>query len=628
MMTSPFSKSKFEHDGNHLYFLKRDILQMLDGDVPVLIHGSRGTGKTTLLNSLNWKEQRINKSLSDALVKIEGRKDYVGIYVKVPELKIGAMKRWEGENKALYGCVFSYYLELVWLEELIRSINEMAGKNEIDITPQKEKSFVSAILRKNIISQIVINHPRTFLDLCDYIRNTRKYIEDASLYEEALSDVYNSLGCVGQIGSLGSEICEELTYTIGKNAENVHYKFKICMDECECLSDTQIIVTNTLVRLSRFPVLYVFSFVRKPQDFTTTFIDNITNQKADVVLINLDELRDFKEFSEGVATVRIKDSLKDDSITVSLKAILGEISINSMLSSILDKSVSAPVRELLKMAIKNKRSPFFEFYKNEGLPIYQTYLVDKLNIDIKTSAKEKWEKRAQESKEIRKRMVVAYLSICNEFSQEPIYGSKDMLIGMCDNSIRDFLWQLDEIFKVYGHDIRTFATSTIPISVQNCGIKNSSAKKFQSIPQAPVNSPGGVGRLVYGLASLTRIIQTTSNDLSHLRSSERGRFILKITSSKRDHDLVELVTQSADSGFLRIVNKTDSLIRFRVHTSLAPAFKFSYRGAYYDTRIEAYHLESMLAAKDLNELDSVTKEVAASIYNLGDQKQLTMTELF
>lgn len=628
MMASPFSKSKFEHDGNHLYFIKKDILQMLESDVPILIHGSRGTGKTTLLNSLNWHEQRLNKSLRDALVKIAGQKDYIGIYVKVPELKIGAMRKWEAENKTVYGCVFSYYLELVWLEELIRSINEMAVNKEIAIAPFNEKKIVSSMLSKNIISPIATNTPKTFLDLCDYIRSARRYIEDASLYEEPLNNVYSTLGCVGQVGSLGSEICEELTYAIGKNADDVNYKFKICMDECECLSDIQVIVTNTLVRLSRFPVLYVFSFVRKPEDFSTTFIDNITNQKADIQLINLDELSDFKDFSEGVATVRIKDCLKDNNLKFSLKTILGEISINSMLTTILDKSVSAPVRELLKEAKENKDQPFFEFYRRENLPIYQTYLVDKLKIDIKTNVKEKWKKRAQESKEIRKRMVVAYLSICHEFSQEPIYASKDMLLGMCDNSIRDFLWQLDEIFKAYGRDIRTFATSTIPTSVQHLGIKKSSDKKFHSIPQAPVNSPGGVGRLVYGLATLTRLIQTTSNDLSHLRSSERGRFILKITASKRDQDLVELVTQSADSGFLKIIDKSEDLIRFRVHTSLAPAFKFSYRGAYYDTRIDAYHLESMLAAKDISELDCVTKDVAASIYNLGDQKQLTITGLF
>jgi hypothetical protein len=627
MMASPFSKSKFEHDGNHLYFLNRDILQMLEGDVPILIHGSRGTGKTTLLNSLNWKEQRKNKSLIEALIKIESRKDYIGIYVKVPELKIGAMKKWETEKPDIYKYIFSYYLELVWLEELVRSINSMAVNGEIAISALKEKTFVHAINNGNVISKLATNNPKTFLDLCDSFRCIRKYIEDASLYEEPINNVYSSIGRVEQIGSLGSNICEEITKLIGNNSEGCSYKFKVCMDECECLSETQILVVNTLVRLSRFPVLYVFSFVRKPQDFTTTFVENITNQKADIQLINLDELSNFKDFTEGVATVRIKDGLKDDSIVFSLKTILGQISINSMLTLVLGKSVSSNVRELLKKAEENRNNQFYEFYKDETLPIYQTYLVDKLNINIENSVKEKWQKRAQESKEIRKRMVGAYLSICAEFGQEPIYGSMDMMLGMCDNSIRDFLWQLDEIFKASKRDIKTFATSTVPINIQNAGIKKSSEKKFKSIPQAPVNSPGGVGRLVYGLAKLTSIIQTTSNDLSHLKSSERGIFNLKITNCKRGHNLAELITQGAESGFLRVIETADDIIRFRVHTSLAPAFKFSYRGAYYDTRIEAHHIERMLATQDKNELDLVTKEIATLIYNLGDQKQLTISGL-
>jgi ABC-type lipoprotein export system ATPase subunit len=75
---SPFSKIKFEYYGNHLYFIKKDDLQVLEGDVPIIIYGPRGTGNTTLLNALNWKEHESNHSLVNTLETIGGRRDYLG----------------------------------------------------------------------------------------------------------------------------------------------------------------------------------------------------------------------------------------------------------------------------------------------------------------------------------------------------------------------------------------------------------------------------------------------------------------------------------------------------------------------------------------------------------------------
>ena len=293
-----------------------------------------------------------------------------------------------------------------------------------------------------------------------------------------------------------------------------------------------------------------------------------------------------------------------------------------MLQGILRQSVSPPARALLERAGKNKNVPFYSFYKKEGSPIYQTYLVEKLGIDIDVNQKQKWEKRNQESREIRKRMVSAYLSICKEFNQDPIYRSAEILLGVCDNSIRDFLSNLDEIFHASNCDIDKFITTTVPLYTQDTAIKQSSQKKLNSLPQAPVTSPGGVGKLVYGLGHLTSVIQTSSNDSSHLRSSERGRFSIKKTGGQKEQRITDLIIQAAEAGFLRIVQDTEKQLIFRVHTSLAPALTFSYRGAYYDTPIEFFHLERMLNAEDKTNLEQITKDIANSIYNIGDSKQL------
>lgn len=628
---SPFSKSRFENDGSHLYFIKHETLQILEGDTPILITGSRGTGKTTLLNALNWKEQRNNNYLKRVLDHIKNESDYLGVYIKLPELKIKSFGNWEGSNEEIYYLVFSCYLELVWIQELLNAISTLSVDGSISYTAIDEKKCVKNIVNElcglfnNIlnIEQIV-----TLIDLEDAVKYIRKYIEDSGLQNKNVVDVYEYLQDIGQVGSIGKIFTNHLSPLLTtKNA--ISLKIKVCMDECECLSLKQNLVVNTLIRLSRYPIFYIFSFVSEPDDSSTTLIDNITNQKADFRKIDLDDMSndDFEEFADGVATVRVSAELNDDNLHFNSKEIFGELSINDLLNKILEKSVSPKAKQLLKLANKSINHAFYEPYRSEGTPIYQTYLVEKLNINIEDSAAEKWERRRQESKEIRKRMVAAYLSICHENNNiEPYYASAQMIYRISDKSIRDYLWELDKIFSIANIPLHDFVSSKIDVETQNKGIKQSSQEKMNSLPKSPINSPDKVGKLVFGLATLTRIIQTESNDDSHLRSSERGRFRLKFHSD--NEEIINLVKDAADAGFMRIIEKDKDSILFRVHASLAPAFKFSYRGAYYDTPITLPQLKGLILARNNEELESEVKKLSEEIYDIGDSHyQFTIDDI-
>lgn len=626
---SLFSKIKFENDGKHLYFIKREDLQVLEGDTPLIIHGPRGTGKTTLLNSLNWKEHESNSNLKNALQKIGSRRDYIGVYLKVPELKVGGLKKWECGEKEIYNQIFSYYIELVWLEELTIAIAEMAVEGRLAFTPSEEKDFIDRVVngRVNLFSETV--KIRTLYDFSDELRKIRRNIENASLFSEDIGLVYEPLSNFGQIGFLGKYVCKELATLIGGSPSGDPYKFKICMDECECLSSSQTKVVNTLVRLSTFPVFYVFSFVRLPVNISFTLIDNITNQAADVKVIDLGGMTNdvFKELAEGVATVRIHAELGENIPDFSTKKIFGEISINELLRSRLSASVSKKAKSLLSQAKKNVSHPFFEFYKKGGLPIYQTYLVNELSIDIDQGIEQRWEQRRQESKEIRKRMVVAYLSILRELGIDPIYAYSEMILGICDKSIRDFLSQMDEIYKTLGCDLETFISSHIEVDIQDKGIMRASQIKFDSIPSSPISSPGGIGRLVYGLAYLTSLIQTSSNDNSHLRSSERGRFVIHDFNKAPYNSFVDQIIEAAEAGFLKIVTHGERVMKFRIHTSLSPTFGISYRGAYYDTQLRLRHLSAIFSAEDRASLEKTVKEIARDIYDVGESPQMTIGDL-
>ncbi len=91
---SPFTKFRFEHERINLYHLDEDILKALEEEIPTFLVGTRGTGKTTLLNALSWRERLYNNNLKQALKKKIFDKNYIGIYLKLSESQTGLIHNW------------------------------------------------------------------------------------------------------------------------------------------------------------------------------------------------------------------------------------------------------------------------------------------------------------------------------------------------------------------------------------------------------------------------------------------------------------------------------------------------------------------------------------------------------
>ena len=54
---NPFQYIRYEYEQRHIYFLPPKILTRIEQQKPIYILGTRGTGKTTLLKALEWKER-------------------------------------------------------------------------------------------------------------------------------------------------------------------------------------------------------------------------------------------------------------------------------------------------------------------------------------------------------------------------------------------------------------------------------------------------------------------------------------------------------------------------------------------------------------------------------------------
>lgn len=632
-MSSPFFQSRFEYDHPHYYYLPRKCFNELEMAKPSYLIGARGSGKTTLLKSLDWRERLENPTLVRALDNKPFAGQYIGTYLKLPTIQLGAFDYWlQDHGIAQQGSVLGLYFDLIAIEMFAHAIGELIVRDVMTCSATEERLAVRDWINKNhkLVAYTTDRKMETLSDFKLAIQTMRGDLEDAAMTGGNFNSIVERYP-LGQIGHLVKQLSVPMAQCCTRwSVENDgEWHFKLCMDEGECLTQAQLLTINTLVRLAEWPFFPIVSFVGFPNDISTTLVPNLTHQVVDRQLIVLDDMSnsEFRELAEGVATVRIREMHGHEVAPFQTANVLGRLNLNRLLQGALEKSESPLAAELLEQATRFSAEWLVDSYELSDdleigevvsphnspipLPICEAYLASELELVPKNESSRR-ELRRVESTEFRKKMVAAYLSICREVGLRNVpYTSADMVLQLCDTCVRDYLAQLHEIFVEFDEPLERFLRTRIPDDVQAAAIRRASEKKRDSIPDSGALSPVESGRLIKGLCLLTAMLQSGSVDNKHLRSSERGRFKLRRKDEPTSAvvDMYVLIQDSADSGFIRIERDGGQIGTFRAHASLAAAYNFSYRGAYYVTQITIEELERFRTASSEQALVEAAKAV-------------------
>lgn len=642
---SPFFEKRYEREATHPYFLLRPLFDDLEKPIPTYLIGGRGTGKTTLLQALTWNERVTNDALRKQLRGDSARWRYLGAYLKLPEYQLAALESWlEPAAAPLREAAIGLYIELLWFEVLAEGIAELVIRKVLKATPADEQEAVQSILkahrevRPGAMDFLSQAECMTLKEFGALIRQNRQVMDAAALWQED-PEVTLRRYPLGQLG--------ELTRTLGPifgdfcsshmRGVRADWHFKVCMDEGECLSPLQLRVINTIVRLAKRPIFPVLSFVSWPDDIQATLIRDLTLADADRQLLVLDDdnyMSDamFQAFAEGVASVRVQSALRDQDAMFRVEERLGRLDINGLLAAILQESSSRDARQLLSRAVALRDSVFFRDAAADGTQeeavstprIYQAYLVDKLGLRLPEPDDPKWDRRRQESAELRKRMVAAYLGICHELGTTPRYASAQMVYQMSDRCIRDFLLLINEVFIHADLPLREFLSRTVSAEVQDAALHKASRKKRDAIKRSPMSAPNEAGRIIHGLAVITHLLQTEGVGNRNLRSPERGEFVIAVPSGmqERYQPLLDLVQDAGEAGFLRVLERGRSTWRVRVHTSLSAEYGFSYRGAQYRVGINLSDLDALRITADADELERLASRIGRRLAGADDSAPL------
>lgn len=634
MPQSPFwGKPRYEHESVHLYYLDRQDLGIIEAPGSVYIIGTRGTGKTTLLKALDWDQRIRNPSLQAALEGGPFELGIIGLYAKLPLLRLRLFDRWcaGAVSDSDETCVdlFSAYLDLVFLELATGAVDALRRRNVLGFSADEEADTcrqIASQLRRPPLSE----EPETrLLGVKELAVSLRRTLEEAAVDKASLSDTLRDIVpttvSVGELGrSWASALAALASINSVQTPRELGWNFRFCMDEAEQLSQWQQVALNVMVRNAQFPLFYLAAYTDPPPNLTETNYPSLEVGKADAEMLVLDWIDDgrqgqtdrearFTRVALGAASLRLQHAAARGNIELDIPAdaitdVLGSASVDDLLQLHIRESDSAASRALLadaeRFADEHQAGSF------EGA-IYKAYLVKRLRLSVPNSNSSDF--RRFDDAELRKRQFAAYLVICNENKWEPKYAGVTTLLHLSDLCLRDVMWMLHELWiRLDASSPLDFLAMRAPLNVQADAVRAAAEKKAAFAAKHIDHSPESTANLVRGLGYLTAELQAYSNDIRALRSPERGLFTIDGPSKSADVDaeLFLMLSSAAKNGYLRLREMAANRWQFRLHRSLAPAYKFTHRRPQYEFRISLEDLWAMSRSSGDSELRAIARRVA------------------
>jgi energy-coupling factor transporter ATP-binding protein EcfA2 len=683
---NPFSYQRWEDDKEHLFWLPPIFSEKMEENICVYITGSRGTGKTTLLKALDYKERLDSKSLREQLGIKEHedyfRKGYIGLYFSTLDYINKNMfvlnknsNIIEENDKFKYGILFSHFIEYLAIYYLIDALQKLAIDNHLIYSPDEEQKIVSELIneRKEIKDYLSIEHNKNLIHLDDIQKSIQNIYGDIwnSFYQNDYKFKNGWNPVETPIGSILNGLVKILMQLSGEKSNKL--KLKICFDSFESFNDIQIKAINSLVATKNEYLSFIVASSNDFVDFKSTFIPEHPLTDDDRKIIRLRDYysdgnsKIFRQLVNEVTKLRFKKHFKIATLEdTDLNNILGKYTINELLEKEFEKTTNPKyknydeyvrndfsvqwdlflkyrdqkgdenIKKSNEIEITNidNVDDEFDFEMAKGIPYTHAYITELFNINLIGFKDNSHEINAILKSNYDKKIVGSMLCLCKDKKFGPNltvpYGGSNMIIQMSDCSVRDFLRQMSEIYQISPKQDEDFLQGQVPLTIQRRGIEAASRQKYVELDDA-LNYKNELKNLIYFIGQYTAKIQSCGKKA--LEPPERGIIKLNYAKSKSKttvrniQQLIKLA--SNDYYYIQVLkreyypdSKEIKNEEIRLHRLFAPLYNFSYRGASYGLEIPLEKLLEICSSDSEKTIISEIKDLTDPYCN-ESQIQLT-----
>lgn len=268
--------------------------------IPVILQGSRGSGKTTILKYFSFSAQVERANINNRkILSIIKEEEEVGFYYRLEDSFISTFKAiFERTNKNEWASYFDCYIELAFVENVLKMFFVLYEKGEINNFPNEKIKEITS--KFGILSCYSIN------DLYNYVHNAIIYYEEYK-NRAIFTDEKFMPNVIFNIFSLSATIVNELKSFIPQ-LKNV--LFVIMLDEFENLNEELQKRFNTVLKFARKDISLRIG--RRSEGLVTSATINDTEylrENHDFFLASLDkeigkDNTSFKNYFRNVANKR------------------------------------------------------------------------------------------------------------------------------------------------------------------------------------------------------------------------------------------------------------------------------------------------------------------------------------
>lgn len=471
--------------------------------IPVILQGSRGSGKTTILKYFSFLAQieRANIQNRTALSVIENEKE-VGFYYRFEDSFVSTFKAiFKKTNPKDWTQYFNCYFELSLVEKIIRMFFELHKRGEVADFPNE--------IIKRIASEHSISSCNSIRDFYEYVHVSIKYYEEYK-NRAIFTDEKFTPNFLIDVFSLSAEIVEALkTFIPGLNK----VLFVIMLDEFENLNTELQKRFNTLLKFSRKDISIRIG--RRSEGLVTSATINDTEylrENHDFFLASLDkeigkDNKSFKKYFQNVANKRIllSETSLDTNENIDIINVFGDKEDLDEECKSICKNKKTHIDVVLKQSPrlasdKSLRNEIIKIIRNENNPIAETINA----LWVIRDSKKNYLQKAQETADIMRAFfekknipgVAKYKDdysnkyryavtafICSVYKKDKLYYGFNAISYLANGNIRTFINYCRAIISdalFYERDI-FLKNRIVSNGTQSRAIRNFSRSEFNSI---------------------------------------------------------------------------------------------------------------------------------------------------
>lgn len=575
MKGTPFSEYREEQTRVNVfdYFVTPSFFDQFCDTKPLLIYGSRGSGKTTLFKALALSEaQDVHSYLED--------KKYIGIYYRV-DMNVTKSFEGYGVSQEEWHKLFSYYIICALSCELLRQIIKL--KELIGFVDERKfaKKYGRLFANKSDINSLD--------DLKDLIYDEMYYVRDY-----INNCPYQSYPHIGDYATIILEMPADLL----QNGINFNFKDKTIfylIDEFEGLTEWQQKLVLSLVKYS--DEKHTFKICMRPDGLKSAetigkeFISETDDVKSidldDKILSNRDQLY---RYALDVCQKRVDLFYKSNGLSKPVN-----FSLENVIQELSNEETQLLTYKGRETKVQNSVSAFFEevsWNNQKALEIFTNDYFEFLLFKIMVLKKKKgisindvWEQYISKDKAYKnklhnyKKALFYYASLT--LSKPINYSGFQTLVDISGGTLRYLLEICNEIFEIAIARNEFSYESPAPISykIQTEAINEISRKRvgqISAIPQIGLN----IRTFIIAFGKICQVYHREER----LSKIEPNHFSIK--SGTMDDDLKLFLKECVMRGVLvkkksnKEKNKTyigaDGYL-YMLHPIYTPALQISWR---------------------------------------------------